>query len=301
MSRPILLLTGRNGQLGTVFSKQWETSLLSGRYELVQVGRDDLDISDSYEVKKYLSDLSPTCILNAAAYTRVDEAESNRESAYSVNEWAVGLLAEWCDDNSCRLVHISTDFVFNGEATSPYAVDSKTDPISVYGASKRAGELLVASRLPSSGIIVRTSWLYSEHGQNFVKTMLRLMSEGRDVRVVSDQVGSPTSAHTLSNFIARLIAKDRAAGVYHFTDGGELSWYEFAVAIREIGIELDLISEQATVTPVPTADYPTAARRPAYSVLELSPPESPDPGDIPGWWAELRSVLECIKAGSSER
>ena len=131
--------------------------------------------------------------------------------------------------------------------------------------------------------------------------MLRLMSEGRDVRVVSDQVGSPTSAHTLSNFIARLIAKDGAAGVYHFTDGGELSWYKFAVAIREIGIELDLISEQSTITPVTTADYSTAARRPAYSVLELSPSECPDLGDTPGWWAELRSVLECIKAGSSGR
>ena len=275
--------------------------MLSDRYELVEVGRGDLDIADSYEVKQYLSGLSPTCILNAAAYTRVDEAESNRESAYSVNERAVGLLAEWSDNNSCRLVHISTDFVFNGEATSPYSIDSKTDPISVYGESKRAGELQVATRLPSSGIVVRTSWLYSEHGQNFVKTMLRLMSEGREVRVVSDQVGSPTSAYTLSNFIARLIATDSAAGVYHFTDGGELSWYEFAVAIREIGTELDLISEQATITPVATADYPTAARRPAYSVLELSPPKSPDLGDTPSWLAELRSVLERIKAGSSGR
>ncbi len=275
--------------------------MLSERYDLAEAGRDSLDIADPHEVKHYLSDLSPTCILNAAAYTRVDEAESNRESAYSVNERAVGLLAEWCDDNSCRLVHISTDFVFNGEANSPYSVDSKVDPISAYGASKRAGELQVASRLPSSGIVVRTSWLYSEHGQNFVKTMLRLMSEGREVRVVSDQVGSPTSAYTLSNFIARLIATDSAAGVYHFTDGGELSWYEFAVAIREIGTELDLISEQATITPVATADYPTAARRPAYSVLELSPPESPDLGDTPGWRAELRRVLERIKAGSSGR
>ena len=299
MSRPILLLTGRNGQLGTVFLKQWETSVLSDRYELVEVGRGDLDIADSYEVRQYLSGLSPTCILNAAAYTRVDEAESNRESAYSVNERAVGLLAEWCDNNSCRLVHISTDFVFNGEATSPYSIDSKTDPISVYGESKRAGELQVATRLPSSGIVVRTSWLYSEHGQNFVKTMLRLMSEGREVRVVSDQVGSPTSAYTLSNFIARLIATDSAAGVYHFTDGGELSWYEFAVAIREIGVELGLIPARATVTPVTAADYPTAARRPPYSVLERTPKGAPDCGATPSWRAELYSVLERIKAGPS--
>lgn len=301
MSRPTLLLTGRNGQMGTVFSQQWEWSGLGDRYELVEVGRRELDIADPLEVKRYLTDLRPTYIVNAAAYTRVDEAEADQESAYLVNEKAVGLLAGWCNSNSCRLLHISTDFVFGGDATSPYSVDSEAGPLSVYGASKRAGEIQVTSCLPSTGIVVRTSWLYSEHGQNFVKTVLRLMSEGRDVRVVCDQLGSPTSAHTLCKYIAQLIAADRTAGIYHFTDGGELSWYEFAVAIREIGIELGLITGQATVTPVPTSEYPTAARRPPYSVLELPPIEAPDRGDTPSWRAELRSVLGRIKAGSSGR
>ena len=299
MSRPTLLLTGRDGQLGTVFSQQWQGCELSGRYELVEVGRRELDLIDPLKVKKYLADLRPTYILNTAAYTRVDEAESDQESAYRVNEKAVGLLADWCKDNSCRLLHISTDFVFDGEATSPYAVDSETGPLSVYGASKLAGEMQVTSCLPSNGIVVRTSWLYSEHGQNFVKTMLRLMSEGRDVRVVCDQIGSPTSAHTLSRYIAQLIATDSAAGIYHFTDGGELSWFEFAVAIREIGVELGLIPARATVTPVTAADYPTAARRPPYSVLERTPKGAPDCGATPSWRAELYSVLERIKAGPS--
>ena len=300
MSRPTLLLTGRDGQLGTVFSQQWQGCEPSGRYELVEVGRRELDIADPLEVKEFLADLRPTYILNTAAYTRVDEAESDQESAYRVNDNAVGLLADWCKDNSCRLLHISTDFVFDGEATSPYSVDSETGPLSVYGASKLAGEMQVTSCLPSSGIVVRTSWLYSEHGQNFVKTMLRLMSEGRDVRVVCDQTGSPTSAHTLSRYIAQLIATDSAAGVYHFTDGGELSWFEFAIAIREIGVELSLIPERATVTPITAAEYPTAARRPPYSVLERTPKSPTDCGATHSWRAELRSVLERIKAGPSE-
>ena len=300
MSRPTLLLTGRDGQLGTVFSQQWQGCELSGRYELVEVGRRELDIADSLEVKEFLADLRPTYILNTAAYTRVDEAESDQESAYRVNDNAVGLLADWCKDNLCRLLHISTDFVFDGDATSPYSEDSETVPLNVYGASKLAGELQVTSCLPSSGIVVRTSWLYSEHGQNFVKTMLRLMSEGRDVRVVRDQIGSPTSAHTLCRYIAQLIATDSAAGTYHFTDGGELSWFGFAVAIREIGVELGLISEQAIVTPITAAEYPTTASRPPYSVLARTPIGPQDCGVKHSWRAELRSVLERIKAGPSE-
>lgn len=301
MNRPTLLLTGCHGQMGTVFSQQWEGPMLSGRYELVEVGRRELDIADPLEVQKYLADLRPAYILNTAAYTRVDEAESDQESAYRVNEKAVGLLADWCQGNSCRLLHISTDFVFDGDATSPYSVDSETGPLSVYGASKLAGEMQVTSCLPSSGIVVRTSWLYSEYGQNFVKTMLSLMSEGRNVRVVCDQIGSPTSAHTLCRYIAQLIATDSAAGIYHFTDGGELSWFEFAEAIREIGVELSLIPERATVTPITAAEYPTAARRPPYSVLERTPKGPPDCGATHSWRAELRSVLERIKAGPSGR
>ena len=301
MSRPTLLLTGRNGQMGTVFSQQWEWSGLGDRYELVEVGRRELDIADPVEVKRYLTDLRPSYIVNAAAYTRVDEAEADQESAYLINEKAVGLLADWCNSNSCRLLHISTDFVFDGDATSPYSVDSETGPLNVYGASKLAGEMHVTSCLPSNGIVVRTSWLYSEHGQNFVKTMLRLMSEGRDVRVVCDQIGSPTSAHTLSRYIAQLIATDSAAGIYHFTDGGELSWFEFAVAIQKIGVELGLISARAKVIPVTAAEYSTAARRPAYSVLERTPEGSPECGGTPSWRIELCSVLERIKAGSLGR
>ena len=301
MNLPNVLLTGREGQLGTVFSELWNCSALRDRFLLVGAARQDLDITNSTEVDAYLSELRPKYILNTAAYTRVDDAESEVDAAIHVNDLAVGLLASWCSLNACRLIHISTDFVFDGESKKPYEVDAPAKPLGVYGSSKLAGERHIAQKLPTDGIIVRTSWLYSEHGRNFVKTMLGLMSEGRDVRVVCDQIGSPTSAHTLCKYIVQLIAADRTAGIYHFTDGGELSWYEFAVAIREIGIDLGLITGQATVTPVPTSDYPTAARRPPYSVLELPPIETPDRGGTPSWRAELRSVLGRIKAGSSGR
>ena len=297
MTLPILLLTGCEGQLGRSFSEHWSRSDAHDRYKLIELGRNQLDIRSEGELLNYLADLRPSMIVNAAAYTRVDEAETDSESAHEVNERAVKNLANWCKGNYGRLIHISTDFVFDGHSSHPYSIDSPTNPLSVYGSSKRAGEKHVTNLLPSSGLVIRTSWLYSEHGQNFVKTMLRLFSTGRDVKVISDQIGSPTSAHSLSLFILRCIENGIGSGICHFTDGGQISWYEFALSIREIALELGIIPSQSIVLPVPSAEYPTAARRPAYSVLDLTSAGRYANNDEQAWKLELRRVLERIKTG----
>ena len=201
MSLPTLLLTGCNGQLGRTFSDRWTKSNLNGRFQLVKASRAILDRSDTDSTASYLTSINPSLIVNAAAYTRVDEAESDSESAYLVNDIAVGILVSWCQKNSCKLIHLSTDFVFDGLASVPYKTDAITNPLGVYGLSKLGGEQRVLHGLPTKGFVVRTSWLYSEYAPNFVKTMLRLMSGGRDIRVINDQIGSPTSAHSLVEFI----------------------------------------------------------------------------------------------------
>jgi len=298
MSLPKLLLTGCQGQLGLAFYENWEGMALNEHFDLVRVDRQEFDMTDSIGIKTFLDELHPSVILNTAAYTRVDDAETNPEEAYRVNDWAVGSLASWCATNSCKLIHLSTDFVFSGSVTMPYSVCAATGPLGVYGASKLAGEGHVLGKLPSSGLVVRTSWLYSEYGHNFVKTMLRLMSENRELSVVSDQIGSPTSVHSLCLFIAKLIGSESAAGIYHFTDGGSLSWYEFAVTIQEMGIELGMLPKNSLVNPVPTESYPTPAKRPAYSVLDISMSEEVTDRASLDWKRELMKVLKRIQAGS---
>ena len=296
MSLPTLLLTGCDGQLGIAFHDYWQDSILADSYKLVRAGKDTLDISNVNEVIGYLTEVRPRVIVNAAAYTKVDDAETDIESAYKVNEKGVENLVSWCEINSCKLIHISTDFVFDGKASSPYQTDAHTNPICVYGASKLSGERHVLRRLPSKGFVVRTSWLYSEYGHNFVKTMLRLMSDARDVRVISDQVGSPTSVHSLCGFIAELIRAENRPGIYHFTDDGEVSWYEFAVAIKDLAIEAGLLPRQPKIISVTSAEFPTAARRPAYSVLDVSVLKPGTKRRRDGWRTELLNVLERIKA-----
>ena len=291
MSLPNLLLTGREGQLGLAFCEHWAHQGLDQKFNLVAVGRQELDITNPVEVEKLLTQFRPSMILNAAAYTNVDDAESNEFSAYDVNSRAVGYLATWCASNSCHLIHLSTDFVFDGLASSPYSVDADPNPLGVYGLSKREGELEVLSRPELRGTVIRTSWLYSERGQNFVRTILRLMSEGNEIRVVDDQVGSPTSVHSLCSFINTLISDGGDPGLYHFTDGGEISWYDFAVTIREEGIDIGLLSESSSVNPVKAKDYTTAARRPSYSVLSIESAAPYSQGCAPDWRKELRKVL----------
>ena len=296
MSLPALLLTGCNGQLGRTFSERWTRSNLNGRFQLVKASRAILDLSDADSTASYLTSVNPSVIVNAAAYTRVDEAESDRESAYLVNDIGVGILVSWCQKNSCKLIHLSTDFVFDGLASVPYKTDAITNPLGVYGLSKLGGEQRVLHRLPTRGFVIRTSWLYSEYAPNFVKTMLRLMSDGRDIRVINDQIGSPTSAHSLVEFIYYLIRTDGRPGIHHFTDGGQISWYDFAVAIKRLATDIGLLKTDPLIIPIPSLEYPTAASRPAYSVLDLSSVENSAVRQ--DWDKELYDVLCLIKASS---
>ena len=299
MKLPTVLLTGCHGQLGTAFNRYWENSPLRNGFELVGLGRERFDISDHEELSCFLADLHPNTILNTAAYTQVDAAESDIETAYAVNEKAVKTLVSWCANNGCRLIHISTDFVFDGLACKPYTTDAATNPLSVYGSSKLAGENHVIRGLPAHGVVVRTSWLYSEYGTNFVKAMLKLMHSGRALRVVADQVGSPTSAHSLSVFLGTLVAEDSRPGIYHFSDGGQVSWYDFALAIQEAALEIGLLSKRSVITPVPATEYPTAATRPAYSVLEVDSRDAGGHDRSQNWMRELREVLKRVQESTS--
>ena len=300
MSLPKLLLTGCQGQLGLAFYENWEGMALNEHFDLVRVDRQEFDMTDSIGIKTFLDELHPSVILNTAAYTRVDDAETNPEEAYRVNDWAVGSLASWCATNSCKLIHLSTDFVFSGSVTMPYSVCAATGPLGVYGASKLAGEGHVLGKLPSSGLVVRTSWLYSEFGSNFVKTMLRLMGERQELRIVRDQIGSPTSAHTLTKFIFTLIDSGANHGVFHWTDGAQISWLDFAQTIYDYGRDAGLLSHDVSIIPTTSAEYPTPASRPAYSALNRCSSLALFSEQPLDWRGALKDVIDRLKYGNSD-
>ena len=212
MINPLVLVTGCHGQLGSAIQLHWDASHISASFDLLPVDADQLDLTDSEDLVAFLEQLRPSIIINAAAFTQVDDAEVNQAAAYEVNATAVHSLARWCQGTNCKLIQISTDFVFDGLAKTPYDASAKTNPVNVYGASKLVGEKYVLELLPHSGYVVRTSWLYSEYGNNFVKTMLRLMREESELKVVDDQIGSPTSVHTLTSYLFELIRSSAPPG-----------------------------------------------------------------------------------------
>ena len=271
-----VVLTGANGQLGRCLSTAWQTCGLAERAQLIELTRADLDIADEAQVNRVLDSHSPRLIINAAAYTAVDKAESQQQLAVDINAAGPENLARWAAANGgASLIHVSTDFVFDGAASFPYTETSATAPLGVYGASKREGELRVLAVLPHDSVILRTSWLYSEHGANFVKTMLRLMAERDSLSVVNDQIGSPTSAHSLAAVILtlaeqRLSGAASVNGLTHWSDGGAISWFDFAVEIQRQALELGLLNKPCELRAIPSSDYPTPAQRPAYSVLDRS-------------------------------
>ena len=294
MSKPLILLTGCFGQLGTAIQRRWDAASLSAVYDLLSVDASQLDLTDEPDARAYLDQLKPRYVINTAAYTQVDNAESDAEAAFALNGDAVSVLALWCSKNDSNLIQISTDFVFDGQVDSPYLPESATGPLSVYGASKLAGEHHVRERLPHGGIIVRTAWLYSEFGNNFVKTMLRLMGEMPQLEVVNDQIGSPTSAHTLAQFILTLVQKGTTHGVFHWTDGAEISWFDFAGAIYEAGRSCRLLTDDVSILPIPSSAYPTPATRPAYSVLDRTSSLSLIDEDAERWQSALKHVVENL-------
>ncbi|PSJ48018.1 dTDP-4-dehydrorhamnose reductase [Zobellella endophytica] len=256
-----IVVTGKNGQLAHELAQSIPAGVTA-----TFLSSQELDISNREAVHTQLAQLQPDAVINAAAYTAVDKAENDREQAFAVNADGPKHLAEACRALGIHLVHVSTDFVFDGSANTPYAPDAETSPVSVYGHSKLAGEQAVTALLPSATII-RTAWVYSRHGNNFVKTMLRLMADKPQLGVVSDQTGAPTWAAGLAN-VCWLAARKQPAGIYHWSDAGVASWYDFAVAIQALGREQGLLQTAIPVNPIRTIDYPTPARRPAYSVLD---------------------------------
>jgi dTDP-4-dehydrorhamnose reductase len=293
-----VLITGAGGQVGRILSSDAPPGV-----EVLACGHKDLDIADASAVSDYVRLHVPDVIINAAAYTAVDRAESEPELARKVNADGPRHLAAAANAATgaarapgIRLIHLSTDFVFDGAASVPYRPEAATNPLGVYGATKLAGERAVLEGLPGRSVVLRTAWVYAAEGANFVRTMLRVMKANGTVRVVADQVGTPTAARSLAETIWQLVAKPDVTGIHHWTDAGVASWYDFAVAIAEEGALLGLVPANVTVNPIATAEYPTPARRPSYSVLDKTSLTSL--GLTPLHWRKrLRSVLGEMKGG----
>ena len=251
----------------------------------------ELDITDAAAVQRAAGAHAPQWIVNAAAYTAVDAAESAPAAAQALNAAAVGFLAQAAKSAHARLVHLSTDFVFDGRASNPYEPDASTAPIGVYGATKLAGEQQALADGASS-IVVRTSWVYAAYGQNFVRTMLRLMASKPELRVVCDQIGSPTWASGLAQVLWKMIDIDAPAGIHHWCDAGVASWYDFAVAIQEEALQRGILAQAIPVSPIRAAQYPTPAKRPAYSVLESARTRVLTGTPATHWRAQLRKMLD---------
>jgi len=280
-----VLITGANGQVGRALQ-----ATAPAEAEPVAAGSDVLDIGNAGAVLRFVAGVQPALIINAAAYTAVDRAESEAELAQRINADAVEYLTAAAAAEGARLVHISTDFVFDGTKSSPYSPDDMPNPLSVYGATKLAGERAAGA----DALTLRTSWVYAAVGGNFVHTMLRLMRERDEVRVVADQIGSPTFATGIAQAIWAL-AGQGAKGIYHYTDSGVASWYDFAVAIQEEALAIGLLDRRAKVTPIATSDYPTPATRPSYSVLDKRATVAALGAPAPHWRVNLRRMLEEVK------
>ena len=285
-----MLVVGAGGQLGQELQRTSGPDI-----ECLPMTRAQLDIADLAVVTQCLAAAAPQLVINAAAYTAVDKAESEVDAAQRGNVAGPLALAQACAQQGVRLIHISTDFVFDGSASQPYKPDAATAPLGEYGRSKRAGELAVQSVIPQA-LILRTGWVYSRYGSNFVKTMLRLMSERDDLAVVADQVGTPTWAHGLAEAVWASAARPQLSGIYHWSDAGVCSWYDFAVAICEEALALGLLASTVKIRPITALEYPTPAQRPAYSVLDKT--DSWRDFAVAGvhWRQQLRAMLEDYKA-----
>jgi dTDP-4-dehydrorhamnose reductase len=288
-----VLVFGAEGQLGQALQ-----SIAPPGLELTYAGRTECDLTDANAVSDYIDRIDPEYIINCAAYTAVDKAEEDVEACYKVNRDAVRHIAECCANR--KLIHISTDFVFDGKQRTPYTPEDPTAPLGVYGASKLAGEQAALETLPNQAMIIRTSWVYYTIGENFVKTMLRLMVEKESLSVVRDQRGSPTFAKSLAETIRRIIVQSCfTPGIYHWTDAGDISWWDFAKAIQEEGVSKGLLADTIPIVPIQTSEYPTPAQRPAYSVLDTTKLENLVEQGATPWRDNLNQMFEEFR--SNER
>lgn len=283
MVKPIILITGIKGQLG--YELGWLQQLYPA-YQFIGTDRNELPIQDASAVNNWFSKHQPAYCINAAAYTAVDKAETEQEMAYAVNSTGTGNLAAACAAHSCKFIHVSTDYVFSGDSAQPYKETDPTGPANVYGASKLKGEQL-AQQLDPDCIIIRTAWVYSGHGNNFVRTMLRLMKERSSINVVNDQIGAPTYAGDLAAAILQIIDKGPwQPGIYHYSNQGRISWYDFAIVIRQYS------GSTCEVNPIPSSQYPTPAKRPSFSLLDTHKIRSTFQLQIPAWELSLNRCLQ---------
>ncbi len=285
MSKPVIIVTGANGQLGMSIQ---DIAQQYPDYDFHFLSREELPIDQLPAIEPVFNELAPSFCINCAAYTAVDLAETNREAAFRINATAVGYLATVCNSMGAGFIHISTDYVFAGTSGHPYTETDHTDPVNLYGASKAAGEQLALRHHPGS-VIIRTSWVYSQHGKNFVKTMLHLMGSRDEIKVVADQTGAPTYARDLATAILAIISQGaHTPGIYHYSNKGRITWYDFAESIRVLS------GNTCRVLPIPSAAYPTPAKRPAFSLLNTSKIETTYLVSIPEWQPSLQKCLNDL-------
>ena len=279
-----ILITGSSGQLGQCL-KQIEADY-SNELNLIFKSSKDLDITDHDQLEYFFSNNTIDTCINCAAYTAVDKAEVETSLAKQINKTATENLADLCKKHHIKLIHISTDFVFNGDSSTPYKEEDSTNPISVYGKTKLEGEIAIKDKLDEY-YIIRTSWLYSEFGSNFMKTMLRLGRERKELNVVNDQIGTPTYAIDLANVLLKIASSDgKKYGIYHYSNEGRISWYDFAKKIFSLS-NLDI-----KVNPVPSESYKTLAKRPKFSLLDKTKIKKYLQIDIPEWDESLEKAIK---------
>ncbi len=289
--RPLILVTGKNGQVGNELVKL-SAQYPQFDYEFTDVA--ELDITNAELVGNFCAERKPVCCINAAAYTAVDKAETDKALALKINAEAVGILAENCAKVGAQFIHISTDYVYDGLATTPYLEDHEVSPVNFYGFSKLEGEKIAFEKLPST-VVIRTSWVYSFFGTNFVKTMLRLMSDRDSLNVVGDQVGSPTYAADLAAAIMQIVEQQQITGksfggVYHYSNEGIISWFDFATEIKALG------NKNCEVNSIPTSGYPTPAKRPGYSAMNKDKIATTFNLKLRDWKDSLRECIGMLNA-----
>lgn len=281
-----VLVIGADGQLGLEFQKISNSfSSLSWVFSCIKT----LDLVNLNSIDTYLNKINPSFVINCAAYTSVDKAEAEFKLANTINYKAVDIMSRWTSDNNKNLIHISTDYVFDGLSNIPYSENSKTNPVNEYGSSKLKGEIACMKNDPNS-IIIRTSWLYSSFGKNFVKTMIDLMKKNTTVEVVNDQISSPTYANDLAKVILKIILNYKTeSGLFHYSNKGEISWFEFAISIRELyNLDCEIIG-------VSSKEFKTIAKRPKYSLLEKSKIKTIFNLEIPNYKQSLKNCIDIIK------
>jgi len=291
MQKPLIIITGKDGQLG--FELSQIQNHYSNQFDFLFTNRSELDLMNEASIEAFINKHQPKYFINCAAYTAVDKAETEKEIAYAINATATAIIAKTCATINCQLIHISTDYVFDGEKKAPYLPLDETSPLNIYGASKALGEKLAIEN-NSQSIIIRTSWVYATHGKNFVKTMLKLMNERDEINVVADQIGCPTNAADLASAIMQIVLKlnnDNAfkhSNLYHYSNTGNISWFQFAQSIKEIA------NLNCKVNPIPSAAYPTPAKRSNYSVMDTSYIADDFGIEIKDWKTSLQLMIGSL-------